>query len=156
MFRIAAAALALTGLFALAPAVAQQSTRLGDLTLTNLWTTATPPGAPTATGYLTVTNAGSAPDRLIAVSSPVAETAMLHQMVFSNGIASMHEIGGIDIPPGKTVTLDPSGYHLMFITLSRQLKAGETLPVTLTFAKAGKVDAVLAVLPIGSKGPATP
>ena len=41
----------------------------------------------------------------------------------------------------------------MFITLSGDLKEGEKLPVTLTFAKAGSVDTFLHILAIGSKGP---
>ena len=75
-------------------------------------------------------------------------------MDVSNGITTMRMVDAIDIPAGKTVTLDPGGFHLMFVTLQRPLKAGGKLPVTLTFEKAGTVDTFLAVLPIGSKGPA--
>ncbi len=136
-----------------APAYAQDIT-VGTLTLSNLWARATPPKAPTAAGYLTITNTGSEADTLTAAATPMAETTELHIMEVKNGIMSMHPVeGGIKIPPGKTVALAPGGYHLMFIKLKHDLKQGGTLPVTLTFAKAGTVDASLPIMPIGSMGP---
>jgi hypothetical protein len=137
-----------------APALAQDIT-VGSLSLTNLWARATPPKAPTGAGYLTITNTGGAADTLVAVSTPAAETSELHIMEVKNGIMTMHPVaGGIKIPAGKTVTLAPGGYHLMFIKLKHDLKQGEELPVTLTFAKAGTVEAMLPIMPVGSRGPA--
>ena len=57
--RAAFGALLAVTLFA-APAFAHSVT-VGSLTLTDLWTRATPPKAPTAAGYLTITNKGSEP-----------------------------------------------------------------------------------------------
>ena len=136
------------------PAFANQVT-VGPLTLTDLWARATPPKAPTGAGYLTITDTGSEGDTLIAVSTPAAETSELHIMEVKNGIMTMHPVaGGIKIPAGGTVTLAPGGYHLMFIKLKHDLKQGEELPVTLTFAKAGTVETMLPIMPVGSKGPA--
>ena len=137
-----------------APAFAQDVT-VGSLTLSNLWARATPPKAPTGAGYLTITNNGSAADTLTAVSTPAAEIGELHIMEVKDGIMTMHPVeGGIPIPAGGTVTLQPGGYHLMFVKLKHDLKQGEELPVTLTFAKAGTVEAELPIMPVGSKGPA--
>ncbi len=44
----------------LQPALADP-VKVGTLELTDLWTRATPPKAPTAGGYLTITNTGDAP-----------------------------------------------------------------------------------------------
>ncbi len=129
---------------------------VGTLTVTGPWTTATPPGAPTTGGYVTIANTGKEPDRLIAVSSPLAAIGMLHEMAMRNGIASMRMVRAIDIPAGKTVTLAPTGLHVMFEALKQPLKVGDTLPVTLTFEKAGRIDLVLPVLAIGARGPAAP
>src|SRR5438552_2949704 len=93
--------------------------RASSLTLTGLWTTATPPGAPTAAGYLAITNNGAAADRLLAVTSPLAAGAMLHDMELVDGVASMRMVDGIDIPPGKTVTLGPNAFHIMFVTMTQ-------------------------------------
>jgi copper(I)-binding protein len=126
----------------------------GDLTIDGTWTRATPPGAPTAGGYLTITNNGTEADTLTGVSSPVAGMSSLHMMETKDGVMSMHEVdGGVPIPPGGTVTLAPGGYHIMFMGLTGALKQGETLPVTLMFAKAGKVEVIFPILAIGAKGP---
>ena len=126
----------------------------GDLTISGAWTRATPPGAPTAGGYLTITNKGSSDDTLVAVASPAAATSELHQMAMDNGVMTMRALpDGIVIPAGQSVTLAPDGYHVMLVTLAAPLKVGATVPLTLTFAHAGSVEVNLPVLPIGSKGP---
>ncbi len=136
------------------PAFAQDVT-VGSLTLSNLWARATPPKAPTGAGYLTIVNHGSDADTLTAVSTPASEVSELHIMEVKDGIMTMHPVaGGIKIPAGETVTLAPGGYHLMFIKLKHDLKQGDALPVTLTFEKAGTVEVMLPIMPVGSKGPA--
>ncbi len=54
-------------------------------------------------------------------------------------------VDGIDIAAGATVSLQPGGYHLMLTGLKSPLTAGMHFPLTLTFAKAGRVtvDAVV-------------
>lgn len=148
-------AIALTSLIVFAaPALADPVT-VGDLEITHAWARATPPGAHTAAAYLTVTNTGAAGDTLTAASAPVAGMTMLHKMEMDNGVMKMRMVeGGIAIAPGKTVTLDPNGLHVMLMDMTAPLKAGGTLPLTLTFAKAGTVTLSLPVLPVGSKGPA--
>ena len=149
-FALALAAMMLLSAPALAAPVA-----VDNLEISTPWTRATPPGAPTAGGYLTITNKGSAPDTLTAVSSPIAKASELHLMAMKDGVMTMRAVeGGIAIPAGGSVTLAPDGLHIMFVTLTQPLKAGGTLPVTLTFAAAGSVAIDMPVLPIGSSGPA--
>jgi periplasmic copper chaperone A len=136
-----------------APAFAH-SVAVGSLSLTDLWTRATPPKAPTAAGYLTITNKGTEPDHLIAASTPDAAKGELHIMKVENGVMTMRAVeGGIEIPAGGSVTLAPGGYHLMFISLKDPLKEGGKLPVTLTFEKAGAVTTFLHILAVGAQGP---
>jgi copper(I)-binding protein len=140
------------------PAIAQDApvhVELGPLVLSGYWTRATPPGAPTAGGYLAIDNQGGDADRLIAVATPAAETSEIHEMAVTDNRMTMRPVeGGVEIPAGGSVSLEPGGLHLMFIGLAAPLAAGETLPVTLTFEKAGTVDLALPIFPIGSKGPA--
>ena len=51
----------------------------------------------------------------------------------------MSAVEKIDIPAGQTVKLEPGGYHVMIMNLSADLKAGDTVELTLTFQRAGKV-----------------
>jgi len=138
MFRTAITITALLAALAL-PAQAAD-VMAGHLKISAPWARATPKGAPVGGGYMTITNMGSEPDRLIGGSTSISKTVEVHEMKMDNGIMKMRElVGGLEIKPGQTVTLDPEGYHLMFTGLKQQLKQGEHVKVTLQFAKAGKV-----------------
>lgn len=113
----------------------------GSLKIGHPWARATPKGAPVGGGYLTVTNTGTTPDRLIGGSVPVSSGFEIHEMAMDNGVMKMRMLPkGLEIKPGETVTLKPGGYHLMFTGLKEQLKQGENFKGTLQFEKAGKVD----------------
>jgi copper(I)-binding protein len=140
---------AVLGLLAL-PAQAAD-VMVGHLKISAPWARATPKGAQVGGGYLTVTNMGSTPDRLIGGTSAVAKEVQVHEMTMANGVMKMRPVaGGLEIKPGATVTLKPGGYHIMFVGLNRQLKQGEHFKVTLSFAKAGKVDVEFATEGLGA------
>jgi hypothetical protein len=89
--------------------------------------------------YLTITNKGGTADRLTGARADIAQATELHQTVIQNGVAQMQPVQGIDIPVHGTVTFKPGGYHVMLIGLAHTLKAGDTFPVTLTFARSGAI-----------------
>ena len=61
-----------------------------------------------AGGYMTITNRGRAPDRLLGGSSAVAGRFEVHSMVTEQGVAKMRPVeGGLEIKPGETVELKP-------------------------------------------------
>jgi copper(I)-binding protein len=143
----------LAGLLA-APARAEEI-KAGDLVITQAWSRATPGGAKIGSGYLTIENKGSAPDRLISGSADVADKVQVHEMATTNGVMTMRPLdNGLTIEPGKTVKLAPGGYHLMLFDLKTPLKQGDKVPVTLEFEKAGKVKLTLDVQGVGAQGPA--
>ena len=116
------------------------------------WARATPKGASVGGGYMTITNTGAAPDRLVGGSTDIAKSFEVHEMKMDGGVMKMRSVaGGLEIKPGQTVTLDPSGYHVMFVGLKDQLKQGGHFKATLDFAKAGKVDVDFVVEGIGAK-----
>jgi copper(I)-binding protein len=115
-----------------------------------------PGGAKIGSGYLTIENTDSAPDRLIGGSADVADKVQVHEMTMNNGMMTMRPLDqGLTIEPAKTVKLAPGGYHLMLLDLKSPLKQGDKLPVTLEFEKAGKVKLTLDVQGVGAKGPTT-
>jgi copper(I)-binding protein len=147
---------ALFGLFAAlspAPAIAHEF-KVGAIEVEHPWSRATPPGAKTGAGYFGLTNTSSTPDRLVALSSPVAPRVEVHLMSVEGGIMTMKPVeGGVEIPAGGRVALAPGGYHLMLMGLTRPLVQGEMVPVTLTFEKAGAVTVQLEVDAMGAKAP---
>lgn len=126
----------------------------GNIMIEQPWSPATPRGAPTAAAYMTIMNHGKSADTLIGGSSPAGRLE-LHEMSMTNGIMRMRPVaGGLPIPPGGTVTLNPQGkYHFMLIGLKAPLSQGERVPAVLNFAKAGTVKIELAVAAIGARAP---
>jgi copper(I)-binding protein len=145
---LAAAALAV-GLVA-TPALAHDYT-LGALKIHHPWARATPKGAQVAGGYMSITNTGTTPDRLVGGSTDVATGFSVHEMSMANGVMKMRELpNGLEIKPGETVVLKPNGYHIMLTGLKEPLKQGEHVDATLKFQKAGDVKVFFLVAGIGS------
>lgn len=151
--RLGTAVLALAIMLGGAQSVLAHEFKVGDLEIGHPWSRATPAGAKVAGGYFTITNNGSAPDRLLSISSDISDKAELHEMGVKDGVMTMRPVvGGLEIPAGGKVALAPGGYHLMFIGLKRQPKQGEKFAATLTFEKAGTVNIEFAVEGMGETG----
>lgn len=123
---------------------------LGSLAISGGAAKAMLPGAKVGGGGFTIKNNGSADDTLVSVESPVAGRVELHEMAMQGEVMKMRKLNdGIAVPAGGTVELAGGGLHIMFMDVKTPFAEGDTIPVTLTFAKAGKVDYVLPVGPAG-------
>jgi copper(I)-binding protein len=122
---------------------------MGSVTVEHAWARATPKGAPNAAVYLTLVNNGSVTDRLIGASSPVADNIQFHEERDENGVSKMRALQAIEVAPGAPIVLKPSGLHLM-LRVMQQLKEGDTFPLTLTFEKAGAIEATVRVGKVGA------
>ena len=135
----------------------------GEVTVSDVYSRATPPGAETGAVYMTIEGG---PDRLVdaGVDTEVAGTVELHETVpaegsgggsetegtasegdvgseddaggmdMGDGVMRMQQVEGIDVP----AILEPGGYHVMLLDLGGQLSAGDTFDVTLTFDQGGE------------------
>jgi copper(I)-binding protein len=120
--------------------------RLGELEIGHPWSRATLPAAKVGGGYLTITNEGASPDRLVGGSSPVAGRVEIHSMEIKDGIMNMRPMSdGLEVPAHGTLELAPGGYHLMLMDLKEPFKEGQRISLTLEFENAGTVDVELAV-----------
>jgi copper(I)-binding protein len=114
----------------------------------------TPAGAKIGGAYMTITNTGSEPDRLIGGVLPQAGRFEIHEMKMDGNVMQMREVqGGLEIKPGQKVELNPSGYHVMLKELREPLKQGDTLKGQLRFEKAGSVDIEYRVEGLGAQRP---
>ena len=116
------------------------------------WARATSPSAKTGGVFMTLIDTG-APDKLVSAASPVAGMVEVHRTVEENGVMKMLPVAAIDLETGKKVQLAPGGYHVMLMDLKRQLKVGETFPITLTFAQAAPMTVTVKVEAPGASGP---
>ncbi len=148
MIRILAAWILAAGLLSLAAQAHEY--QAGELTIDHPWIQATPKGAPTAGGYMTITNAGSEADRLIGGSAEGAAVFEVHQMLVENNVMRMRRLdGGLEIGPGETVELKPGSFHLMLMKLETGYEEGVSIEGSLIFERAGTVPVEFKVEPIG-------
>ena len=125
--------------------------KAGSIEIINPWSRATPKGAQTAIGYMTIKNNGTTPDRLIGGSIEVADRFELHAMTMENGIAKMRELKDVEINPGQTIDFKPGGSHVMFVNLKHPLSKGDHVKGTLIFERAGTVQIEYNVEGIGAQ-----
>jgi copper(I)-binding protein len=139
-----------------APAIVRaQETKAGDLTIAQPWSRATPKGAQVGAAYLTIRNGGAAADRLTGATSDTVGEAQVHEMSMTDGVMKMRELPkGLEIPAGGSVELKPNSYHLMLMKLKKPLEKGDTLHLTLSFDRAGKVPVDFKIGGVGDMGPA--
>jgi periplasmic copper chaperone A len=131
-----------------------QAYKLGSLEIDQPWTRATAPTAKAGGGFVTITNKGTTPDRLIAARSTVSDKVEIHEMKMDGNVMRMRELDkGLEIPPGATVALKPGGLHIMFMELKAPLAKDTKVPLTLVFEKAGSIDVELPVQAIGAQPP---
>ena len=109
------------------------------VTVTKQWARTSAEGAEMGAAYMHIVV--TADDELVgaAVDMSVAMEAQIHEMVMSGGNMTMQEVDSIPAKAGEMLELEPGGYHVMLMGLKKPLVTGETISVTLKFAKAGDV-----------------
>jgi copper(I)-binding protein len=123
----------------------------GDIQVRHPWSRATSPDANVGVGYMEIRNTGTQPDRLVAVSTPVAKRVEMHVTLREGEVMRMQQVQGFDIPARERVTLRPGSSHLMLVELARPLKKGERFAMRLRFERAGEMDVELEVQERGSR-----
>jgi copper(I)-binding protein len=140
---IASALLAATA----APALAE------GIEISNGWTRVTVRGASVGVGYMTIDNQSGAADTLASASCDCAGRVEIHESVEKAGLMTMRALPkGVEIKAGKQLALKPGGHHLMLVGLKGPFVLGDTVHMTLHFAKAGDIGADLKVQPFGAQG----
>lgn len=124
-----AVALGLGLVMTVAADVAAHETQLETLKIVHPYTREPAAGVTDVTVSMTIRNAGSKPERLLAAGSPLARETR----IATDG-------GPIEIPPGGSIKLSAGGAHIRLIGLTEPLTGYEMFPLWLTFAHAGRVE----------------
>ncbi len=98
------------------------------------WARATVQGQKATGAFMKLTAAQAT--ELVAVSSPVAGVAEIHEMKMENGVMKMRALPALALPALQTVELSPGGYHLMLMDLKAPLSKDSSVALTLTFKDA--------------------
>ena len=134
---------ALYGVGVLFPAALQAAPPSGmaadvGVTVPDAWARASAGAATTGAVYVTL-KGGAQPDQLIAASTPVAATADVHETINDNGVMKMRPVRSVSIPAHVNLMFTPGGSHIMLAGLKQPLMAGQSFPLTLTFAHGAAV-----------------
>ena len=94
----------------LAPA---QHYEAGDIHIQSPWARALPPTSPNGAVYLTLTNHGAHPDKLLGASADVAERVEVHSHILEDGMMKMRPVESVILPPHEDVLFAPGGQHII-------------------------------------------
>ena len=103
----------------------------GGVKVDHAWVRSTLPGQKVAGGFMDI--AADQDMELVGATTPVAQSVELHFMRMAGGEMEMRELKSIPLPKGKTVSLEPGGLHAMLIGIKAPIKAGDKVPMSLTF-----------------------
>ncbi|MGW5077601.1 copper chaperone PCu(A)C [Micromonospora echinospora] len=113
-------------------ASAPASAAAGVLTIRDPWVKAADKGMTAAFG--TLVNDSDTDVTITGVSTDVSR-AELHEMAMKDGKMVMQaKQGGVVVKARSQAALEPGGDHLMLMDLTRPVRPGDQLDITLTFA----------------------
>ncbi len=105
-------------------------------------------GVPVGVAYLTLHNESDRDDRLVKVETSVAMMTELHESLEVDGVMKMkHHPEGFALKAGGRLDLVPGGKHVMLMQLQKKLVEGESIPLTLVFEHAGRLELSVPVVP---------
>jgi len=134
------------GAVTLASVVSAHEFKLADIQIGHPYARATVTQQTTGGAYFGLENKGKTDDKLIKVESNIAKSVEIHNMEMVGDVMKMREVDGIELKAGSKISMKPGGgYHIMLVGLNQQLKVGDKFPLTLYFAKAGKIEVVVYV-----------
>lgn len=109
----------------------------GEVVISDGWVRATEgTDDPTMTAaFMQIKNETDGQVTLVGGSTEVAGMTEIHEMVMKDGAMVMQKIeGGLEIPAGELVVLQPGGNHVMLMDMQQDLAAGDEVELTLEFA----------------------
>lgn len=134
-------------LFTLLVAISACAVAENDISISNAWARATAPGQKVAAAYMDLSSKEGA--TLVKAETSIAGIVEIHSMTMENDVMKMRMLNELVLPAGQTVSLAPSGYHLMLFDLKQSLDAGQSAAFKLHFkTKSGETRIISVDLPI--------
>ena len=101
---------------------------------------------PQSAFYFVLHNRGTVPDTLLRIDTGGNGTAMIHRTVTEGAMMHMEPIERLVVRAGDSIALAPGGLHGMLSGFDRAPAPGDTLDLTLHWARAGSVGVSVPVL----------
>ncbi len=120
--------------------------------VSNPWMRPTVPGQQATGAYMSLTSTTAL--KLVGVSTPAAGIAEVHEMKMEGDVMKMREMPALELPAGKTVTLQPGGLHVMLMDLKQLVAKDTRVPMTLRFRDAKGVESTVKLaVPVSMTAP---
>lgn len=107
-----------------------------EVVITNAWVRPTVAQQKVSGAFMTITSTSDG--HVVGITSPVADRVEIHEMKMNNGIMTMRAVPSLPLSAGKQTKLAPGGYHIMLFGLHQQIKAGDSVPLTLIIEDSNK------------------
>lgn len=118
----------------------QAQTKPGSMVVDQAWVRVLPDHPTEANVYLTMTNHGDRPDRLLSASSDDADEVAVQRTIWRGLTPKLDSVANLQIRSGKQVEFAPGGYQITLKNLRQPLAVGQSVKVILNFAVAGRVE----------------
>ena len=109
---------------------------------------AVPPVVKTTAAFMQLQSSLDREVFLTDARTEAAGAVELHMHTADNGVMRMRRIPHIPLPPGKTVSLQPGGLHIMLFDLNNALKPGDRIPLVLVFEDGSSKEINAVVRPV--------
>jgi cytochrome oxidase Cu insertion factor (SCO1/SenC/PrrC family)/copper(I)-binding protein len=100
-----------------------------------------------AAAYLTIRNDTPQADTIVAIAADLAVRGEVHETMGEGQMRHMMAVPSLALPPRSETRLMPGGTHVMLHQLRRSLRAGDTVTLYLSLARAGALEVRAAVVP---------
>ena len=104
----------------------------------------------TGAAYVTIINGTDSTEALDSVTSARSRFVSAHAQRATNGYVTMTPLDHPSIAAHDSLVFTPGSDHLMLEDLDRDLTAGDQVPLTFWFHRAGRIDVTAGVTPYGS------
>jgi copper(I)-binding protein len=137
----------------------------GKVAVTKQWARTSPTNAANGAAYFTITSPADDTLTGVSVDASVAKMSQMHETVMGGGMTgttmpgttmagatttapqmTMQPVDKIELKAGIATEFKPGGYHIMLMELTKPLKVGDSIALTLTLAKAGSITVQVPVL----------
>jgi len=96
------------------------------------WLPEAAPVAKVMAAYMNITNRGTKNSSITNVSSPQFKKVEIHSMTHANGMMQMKKLDGVKLLAGKTVALEPGGFHMMLFNPKKWFEDGSNITLNIT------------------------
>ena len=128
----------------LSSACSAESATQGGMKVNQAWMRPAAQGANGAV-YFVIHNDSSAADELVGVSAEVAQAAEMHESKMTGDVMEMNQLETVPLGADEEVAFAPGGLHIMLINLTKELKIGDEIDVTLHFSNAEDMKVIVPV-----------